>query len=248
MLELNVSTILLQMANFIVMAFILYRFLFKPLQNVLKERESGILSAMDEAQQARKEAEETRQIYEEKSNNIDAEIAARKNEARIVIERTRQQMLRDVQTQIEQVEAQTEETLTKLQEEAIRQHKERIGELASQFSKGILSDVMSKQIQEEFEAEFLNRITNLDISSYLEGSSLDETNFIKVIMAIRPGSDFEQELRQILDKKLSRKINLSYELDTSLIAGGILRFENKLIDGSLAGQINLLKQKYQEAV
>lgn len=248
MLELNVSTILLQMANFIIMAFILYRFLFKPLQNVLKERESGILSAMDEAQQARKEAEETRQIYEEKSNNIDAEIAARKNEARIVIERTRQQMLRDVQTQIEQVEAQTEETLTKLQEEAIRQHKERIGELASQFSKGILSDVMSKQIQEEFEAEFLNRITNLDISSYLEGSSLDETNFIKVIMAIRPGSDFEQELRQILDKKLSRKINLSYELDTSLIAGGILRFENKLIDGSLAGQINLLKQKYQEAV
>jgi len=248
MLELNVSTILLQMANFIVMAFILYRFLFKPLQNVLKERENGILRAMDEAQQARIEAEETRQIYEEKSNNIDAEIAARKNEARIVIERTRQQMLRDVQTQIEQVEAQTEETLTKLQEEAIRQHKERIGELASQFSKGILSDVMSKQIQEEFEAEFLNRITNLDISSYLEGSSLDETNFIKVIMAIRPGSDFEQELRQILDKKLSRKINLSYELDPSLIAGGILRFENKLIDGSLAGQINLLKQKYQEAV
>ncbi len=246
MLELNVSTILLQMANFIIMAFILYRFLFKSLQNVLKERENGILSAMDEAQQARIEAEETRQIYEEKSDNIDAEIAARKNEARIVIERTRQQMLRDVQSQIEQVEAQTEETLTKLQEEAIHQHKERIGDLASQFSKGILSDVMSKQIQEEFEAEFLNRINTLDLSSYLEGTSMGETNFIKVIMAEKPELEFEKKLRKILDNKLSSKINLSYEVDPSLIAGGILRFENKLIDGSLAGQINLLKQKYKE--
>jgi F0F1-type ATP synthase delta subunit len=163
-----------------------------------------------------------------------------------VIERPRQQMLRDVQTQIEQVESQTEETLTKLQEEAIRQHKERIGDLASQFSKGILSDVMSEQIQEEFEAEFLNQINTLDLSSYLEGTSLGETNFVKVIMAEEPGLEFEKKLGEILDNKLSSKINLSYEVDPSLIAGGILRFENKLIDGSLAGQINLLKQKYKE--
>jgi F-type H+-transporting ATPase subunit b len=248
MLELNVSTILLQMANFIIMAFILYRFLFKPLQNVLKERENGILRAMDQAQLAKKEAEETRLLYEEKSNNIDAEISARKNEARIVIERTRQQMLRDVQTQVEQIEAQTEETLTKLQEEAIHQHKATIGELASHFSKGILSDLMSKQLQENFEREFLNRINNLDLSSFLEGTSPEETNFIKVIMASKPPETFEKKLGEILDNKLSREIDLSYEVDPSLVAGGILRFENKLIDGSLVGQINLLKQKYQEAV
>lgn len=248
MLELNVSTILLQMANFIVMAFILYRFLFKPLQKVLKERENGILSAMDKAQQAKIEAEETRQLYEEKSNNIDAEIAARKNEARIVIERTRQQMLRDVQTQIQEIEAQTEEALTKLQGEAIHQHKETIGELASKFSKGILSELMSTQLQENFEGEFLNRINDLDLSSYLEGTTPGDANFIKVILASKPAEGFEKKLTDILDKKLSREINLSYEVDPSLVAGGILRFENKLIDGSLIGQINLLKQKYQEAV
>jgi len=59
---------------------------------------------------------------------------------------------------------------------------------------------------------------------------------------------FENGKKCGLDNKLSSKINLSYEVDPSLIAGGILRFENKLIDGSLAGQINLLKQRYQEAV
>jgi F0F1-type ATP synthase membrane subunit b/b' len=42
MLELNISTILLQMANFFVLAFILYRFLLKPLQNVLQKREEKI--------------------------------------------------------------------------------------------------------------------------------------------------------------------------------------------------------------
>ena len=248
MLELNVSTILLQMANFIIMALILYRFLFKPLQKVLKKREDVILGAMDEAQLAKIEAEETRQLYEEKSNNIDAEIAARKNEARIVIERTRQQMLRNVQSQVEQIEAQTEETLTKLQKEAIHQHKKTIGELASKFSKGILSDLMSNQLRKNFEQEFLDQISNLDLSAYIESTTTEEANFIKVIMASKPAEGFEKKLTDILDKKLSREIKLSYEIDPSLVAGGILRFENKLIDGSLMGQIKLLKKKYQEAV
>lgn len=248
MLELNFSTILLEMANFIIMAFILYRFLFKPLQNVLKKREQEILGAMSDAQLAKKEAFETRKLYEEKSNNIDAEIAARKNEARIVIERTRQQMLGEVQAQIDEVKMKTEETLEDLQEEAVLRHKEKIGDLASAFSKGILSDIISDQLQEKFQQEFLDRISTMNLSSYLEGTRPGETNFVKVIMAAKPTPDFEKRIAEIINKKFNKDVSLTYEVDPSLIAGAILRFENKLIDGSVNGQINILKKNYQEAV
>lgn len=248
MLELNFSTILLEMANFIIMAFILYRFLFKPLQNVLKKREQEILGAMSDAQLAKKEAFETRKLYEEKSNNIDAEIAARKNEARIVIERTRQQMLGEVQAKIDEVIMKTEETLEDLQEEAILRHKEKIGDLASTFSKGILSDIISDELQEKFQQEFLDRISTMNLSSYLEGTMPGETNFVKVIMAAKPTPNFKKRIAEIINKKIDKDVSLTYEVDPSLIAGAILRFENKLIDGSVNGQINILKKNYQEAV
>ena len=248
MLELNISTILLQMANFLILAFILYRFLFHPLQNVLKKREDEITGAIDEARVAMKEAEETRERYEEKSNNIDAEIAARKNEARIVIERTRQQMLRDVQTQIKELKNQTEESIEKLREESIQQHKEEIGNMAAQFSRGMLTDLMSEQLQKQFQQGFLEKISELDLPSFLQGTKPEERNSVKVIMANQPTTSFTDSLRDILQTNLSEDINITYEVDPSLVAGGILRFENKLVDGSLLGQINLLKKKYQEAV
>lgn len=248
MLELNISTILLEMANFIVLAYILYRFLFKPLQNVLKKREEEITKAIHEAQKEKEEAEATRKYYEEKSNNIDAEIAARKNEARIVIERTRQQMLRDVQTQMNELKHQTEETIQKLQEESIQQHKETIGDMAAQFSKGILSDLKFEQFQPKLNQEFLDKISSLDLPSFLEGTKPEERNAVKVILAEKPTPSFKEKLKEILETKLSKEINITYEIDPSLVAGGILRFENKLVDGSLLGQINLLKKKYQEAV
>jgi len=248
MLDLNISTILLQMANFLILAFILYRFLFQPLKNVLQKRENEITKAIDEAHSAKQEAEETRQSYEEKSNNIDAEIAARKNEARIVIERTRQQMLRDVQTQIKELKGQTEETIQKLREESIQQHKEEISNMAAQFSRGILTDLMTEQLQEKFEQEFLEKVGGLDLPSYLKGTKPEERNSVKVIIANKPTNAFSNKLQEILHTKLSEDINITYEIDPGLVAGGILRFENKLIDGSLSGQINLLKKKYQEAV
>jgi F-type H+-transporting ATPase subunit b len=246
MLDLNLSTILLQMANFFILAFILYRFLFKPLQNVLKKREKEITREMDEAEKAKKEAEEMRQSYEEKTHNIDAEIAARKNEARIVIEQTRQQMLQEVQGQVEEIKAQTEETLAQIQKDALQQHKQRLGNLAAEFSRGILSDVMRPEIQKLYREEFLNRIRDVDLSEFVEDIPAHDSVFIRVILASKAPAGFEEQLSEVINISVPREIQLSYEIDPGLIAGGILRFENELIDGSLDGQIKQFQKRYQE--
>lgn len=246
MLDLNFSTILLQIANFLILALILYRFLFKPLQNVLKKREAETTRAMDEAQQAKERANEIRQRYEEKTNNIDAEIAARKNEARMVIDQTRQQMLQEVQSEVEQLEAQTEETLNRLGTEAVQQHKKRIGQLASDFAHGIISSVMSPQLEKSYQQEFFEKIKGMSLSPYLEEIPREETAFIRVILAHQPTGNFKETFSTMIHEKISREIQLTYEVDPSLIAGGILRFENKLIDGSLQGQIDHFQKRYQE--
>lgn len=248
MLNLNLSTILLQMANFFILAFILYRFLFKPLQKVLKKREVETVQKMEQAELTRQEAEEMRRRYQEKSNNIDAEIAARKNEARIVIEQTRQQMLQEVQSQVEEIKAQAEETLTQMEKDALQQHKQRLGNIASEFATGILSDVMHPDLQKRYREEFLQKIQSMDLMEFLEETPPNETAFIRVILSSPPSSQFMDQIGKAIKGKLSREVQLSFETDPGLIAGGILRFENELIDGSLQGQVKHLQKRYQEMV
>lgn len=246
MLEINISTILLQMANFVILAFILYRFLFKPLQNMLRQREKETTAAMDAAQVSREEAEAIRQLYEEKTHNIDAEIAARKNEARIVIEQTRQQMLREVQSEVEQLESQTEETLNRLRADAVQQHKQKLGYLASEFAHGIISGVMTPQLKQSYQQEFFKKVEAMSLSTYLEDTPLGETVFIRAIFAEHPPVEFKETFSSMVKNKLARDIQLTFEIDPSLIAGGILRFENELIDGSVQGQIKHLQERYLE--
>lgn len=248
MLDINISTILLQMANFFILVFVLYRFLFKPLQNTMKKREDEINRTLDEAEKAKQAAEAAQKLYEEKTNNIDAEITARKNEARIVIEQTRQQMLHEVEKQVELLKAQTEETLGKLRSEAVQQHKDEIGDLVADYAKGVMKNIMNPQIQAEFQEEFLTQIQNIDLSVYVEGSGPGEVEYIKVIMASPPTAEFKDRLAAILNQTITHEFNLTFEVDPNLIAGGLLRFENELIDGSLGGQINKFRKQYQEQV
>ena len=248
MLDINLSTILLQIANFLILAFVLYRFLFKPLQKVLNKRADEVTRQLTEAEEFKKAAEEMRELYEEKSDNIDVEINARKNEARVVIEKTRQQMLSEVQSQVELYQRQAEETLTKIREEALHQHQEEIGAIAGKFTKTILTDLLDEKFYDELQDEFLNRLRETTFPSEIEESADEGNIYIKVIFAKIPSEAYQKELTEILQGKIAHPLNLSFEEDSALIAGGILRFEDFLIDGSLSGQINKLQQQYQEAL
>lgn len=245
MLNLNLSTILLEMANFFVLVFILYRFLFKPLQNVLNKRAKETTKAMDDAREAEKAAEEKQRLFEEKTNNIDAEIAARRNEARIVIERTRQQMLHEVNEQVEKLKNQTEETLSQMQLKAIQQHKQKLGELATTFVSGIISDVMTPELEHAYQKEFIDQIRKIDLEKFTEYLAPGDTPDIKVFTAKSLGEEDEKQIESILHQGISQKVNLTFDVDSNLIAGGLIRFENELIDGSIQSQIETFKKKYQ---
>ncbi len=247
MLDLNISTILLQMANFFILVFILYRFLFKPLQNVLKKREEQTIKMMDEAKAAREQAEKSRRTFEEKSKNIKVEIAAQKNEARIVIERTRQQMLHEVKSEIEHLKSQAEETLSQLRVEAVQRHQQEIGHLAADFVRRMLTDLMTPELQRFFLEDFLEKIKREDLAQYMETGRREDASLIKVVFANLPEKAFQEDLTKVLKDKIPQAFDLSFEVDPGLIAGALLRFENELVDGSLSGQIDGLQKKYQEA-
>lgn len=246
MLELNISTILLQMTNFFILVFILYRFLFKPLRNVLNKREIETNRAMDEAKIALQNAEETQRRYEDKTDNIDAVITARRNEARIVIEQNRQEMLKEVQSEIEVLKSQTEDALAQMQSDAVQQNKEKMGVLASEFASGILKDILNPDLEKAYLDAFLKRLRQMDLSMYLEENIPGESALVRILLTEEPSEKYKKELSSIINQNQSQPVILSYEVDPSLIAGGLVRFENELIDGSLAGQVNLLRARYQE--
>jgi F-type H+-transporting ATPase subunit b len=69
-------TLLLQTINFIILAVVLYKFLFKPLASFMEKRADGIRHSLEEAKQAREEVARARAEHEEALRAVRQETAA----------------------------------------------------------------------------------------------------------------------------------------------------------------------------
>jgi len=247
MLEINLSTLLLQVANFLILAYILTRFLFKPLKEMLDKRASRVTRAVDEGEKATREAEALRLEYEKKHENIDAEIVALKNEARIVVDETRQQMLQEAHQEIEAMRARASEEIEQQRADALRLHRSKIGELVATLTRRMMEDILNPQLHQAYLDAFLDQLRSMQLDGRISISG-EETVSAELITATPLTQEDKERIGTTLETVVAQPIDLVCRVDAGLIAGAMVRLGDTLIDGSLQGQLQQLRSRYEEEI
>lgn len=247
LLGIDLGTLLLQVANFLIMAFILTRFLFRPLKEMLDRRAKEATRTMDEAEEARREAETLRQEYEEKHENIDAQFAALKNEARIVIDQTRQQMLKEAHAEIEVMRVRAEDDIEQQRAEALRLHRVKIGELVATLIERMMNDILTPEIHGAYLDAFVEQLRAVQLNGHIAKDS-EEAVSAELITAAPLVDEDRTRIAATLEMGVSYPVDLTCRTDPGLIAGAMIRLGDTLIDGSLQGQIQQLRRSYEEEV
>lgn len=82
----------------------------------------------------------------------------------------------------------------------------------------------------------------LDIEEEYEELYNKEKNIVKVVAktAIPMEDKAKEKLKDVLGEKLGKTIELSNIIDESIMGGVLLKIEDKLIDGSLKGQLDAI--------
>lgn len=77
----------------------------------------------------------------------------------------------------------------------------------------------------------------------------DHENIIKVVAvtAVPMEDKAKDKLSLVLKEKLKKTIELTNEIDKKLIGGVLLKVENKLIDGTVKGQLESIGRAIQGA-
>jgi F-type H+-transporting ATPase subunit delta len=66
---------------------------------------------------------------------------------------------------------------------------------------------------------------------------------VEAIFALEPSEKQKENLINKLEVKTGKKINLTVKIDSSIIAGGILKIGDEIIDGSIKRQLETLWKK-----
>jgi len=63
---------------------------------------------------------------------------------------------------------------------------------------------------------------------------------IQATFALEPSEEQKSKLIEKLEKKTGKKVNLEVKIDSSIIAGGIIRIGDEIIDGSIRRQLDTI--------
>ncbi|WP_077369533.1 F0F1 ATP synthase subunit delta [Anaerosalibacter sp. Marseille-P3206] len=79
-----------------------------------------------------------------------------------------------------------------------------------------------------------------EISEYYDFLYNEEKNIVlaTVVTAVPIGKAEEEKLKTTLTKKLNKDVQLKNVIDESIIGGVMLKVDNKVIDGSIKGQLD----------
>jgi F-type H+-transporting ATPase subunit delta len=77
-------------------------------------------------------------------------------------------------------------------------------------------------------------------NAYVE--ALEKMSNVRVITAIDIQDDFRQKLVSVLTKRIQREVTLKCEVDPAILGGAIIHMGDRVIDGSVRGQLSRLLQ------
>ena len=152
-LGINGKIFLAQIVNFFLLLYVLKRFLYQPLLNVMKEREKKIKQGIVSAARAEKRLEEIEENAKKKLDDATAEADKILEKSHIEAEEHRKDLLRETQEEILRMKEETEELLRKEKDKIIMEVRQEAGDMIVQTVKKIVGEKITAEDKKKFFGE-----------------------------------------------------------------------------------------------
>lgn len=156
-MNLELEQVLTQIVAFLIMLWVLKRFAWKPVFNLMEKRRLLIQSKFDSIEHQKQELKQLANTYQEKLNNIDAEAKRRMQEAIAQGQEIAQKIEQDAHSRVSALWHKAEEEIKHELVQAKEQLKEDMVKLSLAATQKILQQSINQQEQKKLIEEFINQ-------------------------------------------------------------------------------------------
>jgi len=242
-LGLNLGFLLVQIANFAVIFIVLRAWVYKPLMKVLEKRKQVAAQGLEDARLAA----EARANAEADANKVIKEAQTRASE--IVREATERAEVagRDVRAAADADAAKSRETaLAELDVERNRilaDVRNQVVTLAMAAAQKLIGESLTEERQRSLLKEFFSGIKGGKVQ-VLEGAELSG-EAAEVTSALPLTDDEKLVLEKDVSLMLGGTALVNYKVDPAILGGVTIRVGDRILDGSVSGQLQGLRTSLQ---
>ncbi|HTX55696.1 MAG TPA: F0F1 ATP synthase subunit delta [Candidatus Acidoferrales bacterium] len=239
-MALSWSTFLIEIVNFVVLVWLLTRFLYQPVKSAVARRQKAIAGEMQRAQELAAKSDALEKQYENRLVDWEGEKA--KLEAAFENEMTAQKATREQQLEAELARKRGQEEAAARTREAenSRELEKRAAEKAVAFASALLARIASPEVEKRIVDVALADLTSLDDD---DGATLARSQVNgsgPVVVATRyPLDDARRSaLIQALTRVTGRALEIHFEERDNLVAGIRIDLGTAVLEADVAEELH----------
>ena len=220
-MELSWSTFLLEIINFLVLVWILKRFLYKPVLDVIARRRADIKERLDESRRLNDEANELKAKYENRLADWDKERQAARDSLAQELDEERGRQHEALQTMLAEETEKARVAESRQRAEAVRETERLALQQSAEFAARLLAQATGPELEARLLSLLLEGLSTLstDQADSLRTQWGELPVSITVKSAYPLPDNRRHELEDALRKVTGLNLPVQYAQDPELLAG-----------------------------
>lgn len=234
-LGLNLGYLLVQIISFSVLFLILSAWVYKPLVNMLENRREKIQKGLEDArvaaearENAEAEAEKIMQAKQAEASELVRQATARAQEVE-------KEMKAEAEKEIAEMKAQARADMEEERNQLLGEVRGQIAALAMAATQKLVGETLDANRQRALIEEFFSGIKAGKVT-VVEPADGDKA----IVTSALPLTDEEQST--IKEQILKGQGEVTFKVNPSILGGLVVRVGDKVLDGSVAGQLESMRQ------
>jgi F-type H+-transporting ATPase subunit b len=244
MVTIDWLTVGAQALNFLVLVYLLKRFLYGPVVRAIARREEAIAERLREAEQRGKDAEAEARHHREAREALEAQRERLQARAREEAEDLRQTLEKDLRREIDELRERWRAELEREQALFLRDIRRHAAEQFEALARRALADLASAELEAQIARVLIERLGDLDgepRAALVQATEAGEP--VRVRSAFELPATVKRSITSALHDALGREVEVAYERSEDVVCGIEVRAGGQSLAWSLEGYLDGLERR-----
>lgn len=239
-----------QIVNFLLLVFLLKKFLYGRIVKAMDEREAKIVQRYEDAEQAKIKAREEAEAYERKNREL-AELSDQMlKKASAEAEAYKAELTVKAREEVDALQKRWVETLAREQASFLDELRRRAGHQIYSIARKAIADLANAELEQRIVDEFIKRLEHIEEeeAEAIRETMGEEGDGIIIQSAFTLPEPARDRIKKVLEKYQINNAPIQYDTSDDVLSGIELRTSGHKISWSLNDYLVSLEEKFSTAL
>ena len=250
-MQIDWLTVAAQAVNFLILVYLLRRFLYRPVMTAMARREERIAQQLQEARSREQEAGQEAQRYREKTAALERERDALLSAASKDVDIRRKAMLEEAREEVDATRATWQKEVERERHEFLGMFKHQAAAALARTARRVLADLADGELEQQLIRTFMKQLESLDhgVLAALRKSAHKAAE-IRVTTSFEADPDTRARIKRAIEHHLleGKETEIQFHRSEALICGIEVNTDGRKLGWTIDDYLQGLEQDLDQAL